>query len=65
MPQDQKYNFFKKNELLRYEEIATLVSAFVQLGLKHIKLTGGEPLLYPKLAKLLNYCNAINWMIFL
>lgn len=32
-------------EILRYEEIIRLASLMVQLGIKHIRVTGGEPLI--------------------
>lgn len=33
-----------RNEVLTYEEIATIVQAIAPLGLKRIRITGGEPL---------------------
>jgi cyclic pyranopterin phosphate synthase len=37
---------------LRYEEIARLVRVFVTLGVRRVRLTGGEPLVRPGLASL-------------
>ncbi len=45
MPKNETYSFFKKNELLTQQEIDKLITNLKQLGLKHIKITGGEPLL--------------------
>ncbi len=45
------YTFLKKDEWLRFSELDDLVAAFVQLGVKKIRLTGGEPLLRPGLDK--------------
>jgi cyclic pyranopterin phosphate synthase len=45
------YVFLKKNEWLRFTELDDLVAAFVQLGVRKIRLTGGEPLLRPGLDK--------------
>ena len=48
MPKDvfgRNYRFLPKERLLRYEEIETLVRAFVRLGVHKVRLTGGEPLL--------------------
>ncbi len=45
------YVFLKKNEWLRFEELHRIVGAFVGLGVTKIRLTGGEPLLRPGLAK--------------
>src|SRR5436309_4813383 len=38
------YRFLKLTNLLSYEEIARLARIFVDLGVKKIRLTGGEPL---------------------
>lgn len=45
------YVFLKKDEWLRFTELDDLVAAFVQLGVRKIRLTGGEPLLRPGLTK--------------
>ena len=48
MPRDvfgRGYKFLPKSQLLRYEEIEVLVRAFVHLGVRKVRLTGGEPLL--------------------
>ncbi len=39
------YAFMPKDELLTFEEIITLVSTLVPLGIGKIRLTGGEPLM--------------------
>src|SRR5713226_6127515 len=49
--------WLKKAELLSYEEIVRIVRIAVNLGIKHIRLTGGEPLLrqdVPNLARQLH-----------
>ncbi len=40
-----KYHFLPKPELLTFEEIERLTRIFATVGLKKIRLTGGEPLL--------------------
>lgn len=40
-----KYHFLPKPELLTFEEIERVTRIFATLGLKKIRLTGGEPLL--------------------
>ena len=45
------YPFLKKAEWLRFTELDAIVAAFVQLGVRKIRLTGGEPLLRPGLVK--------------
>lgn len=45
------YVFLKKNEWLRFKELDELVAAFIRLGVRKLRLTGGEPLLRPGLDK--------------
>ena len=45
------YQFLRKHEWLRFTELDDVVGAFVQLGVKKVRLTGGEPLLRPGLIK--------------
>lgn len=40
-----EYPFLKKGELLSFCEISRLAAVFAELGVKKIRLTGGEPLL--------------------
>ena len=50
------YAFMPKQELLTFEEIHRLTKLFVSMGVKKIRLTGGEPLLrkgLPELIKLI------------
>lgn len=42
-----------KNDILRYEEIAEVVRQLAPLGLKRIRITGGEPTIRPQLASLI------------
>ena len=44
--------FCRKAELLGYEEIEILVRAFIRLGVRKVRLTGGEPLLRDDLEEL-------------
>jgi cyclic pyranopterin phosphate synthase len=48
----QNYPFLEREEILTFEEIDHLVCALVPLGVKKIRLTGGEPLLRRDFAKL-------------
>ena len=41
------------SEILSYEEIVRLVSASAKLGIKHIRLTGGEPLVRTGIVQLI------------
>lgn len=46
--------FLKKHEWLRFEELHRIVGALTDLGVNKIRLTGGEPLLRPGLAKFID-----------
>ena len=55
MPADlygERYTFLPKKEILTFEEITRLVQIFVELGVKKIRLTGGEPLMREDIEKL-------------
>ncbi|WP_414707371.1 GTP 3',8-cyclase MoaA [Rudaea sp.] len=55
MPEDQyaqDYVFLSKDQRLRFEEIDRLTRAFVSLGVRKLRLTGGEPLLRRDLPQL-------------
>lgn len=51
--------FKDHSEILRYEEIVEIVETGVKLGIKKIRLTGGEPLVRPQLVKLVRMLNQI------
>jgi cyclic pyranopterin phosphate synthase len=42
---EEKYVWLPKSDVLRFDEVATLVEVFLDLGVEKIRLTGGEPLL--------------------
>ena len=42
---DQDYAFLPQSSLLSFEEITRLARVFIELGVRKIRLTGGEPLL--------------------
>ena len=66
MPEDQFADdavFLSKNERLRFEEIERIARAFVSLGVRKIRLTGGEPLLrreLPELVRMLARIPAVD-----
>jgi len=45
------YVFLRRQEWLRFEELHRIVGALSELGVNKLRLTGGEPLLRPGLAK--------------
>lgn len=54
------YTFLPKQELLTYEEITRLIKLFAKLGVKKIRLTGGEPLLRNDLHLLIEQIKMID-----
>lgn len=63
MPEDiygDNYKFLKSSEWLTFEEIVRLAGIFVSLGVKKIRITGGEPLLRPGLHELIRMLSAIE-----
>jgi GTP 3',8-cyclase len=52
--------WFKKDDILTYDEIIRIVSIVAKLGIEKIRLTGGEPLLRPKLEELINSLRLIS-----
>lgn len=49
---ESKYTWLKRQLILTFEEMARLVSLFQSLGVKRLRLTGGEPLLRQDLPSL-------------
>ena len=54
-----RYKFLPKNEVLSYEEIARAASVFAGLGVRKIRLTGGEPLVRSDVERLVAMLAAI------
>jgi cyclic pyranopterin phosphate synthase len=52
MPQN-KVQWFNEDNVLKYDEITRLVLILKELGIERIRLTGGEPLLRPRLEDLI------------
>ena len=50
---NQNHTFLKHSQLLSFEEINRLAKAFLNLGVKKIRITGGEPLLRRHLENLI------------
>jgi cyclic pyranopterin phosphate synthase len=55
----EKYRFLGSAERLSFEEIVRVARLFVQLGVRKLRLTGGEPLLRANLADLIGDLTAI------
>ena len=56
----EHYRFLRSSERLSFDEITRLTRLFVELGVKKVRLTGGEPLLRPNLAELVGELTAIE-----
>ncbi|UFU01410.1 GTP 3',8-cyclase MoaA [Radiobacillus kanasensis] len=54
------YNFMPKEQLLSFEEIERLAYLFVKMGVKKIRITGGEPLLRTNVVDLIRRLHAID-----
>ncbi|MCH1624908.1 GTP 3',8-cyclase MoaA [Fredinandcohnia quinoae] len=54
------YQFLKQGELLSFSEIESLTRSFVKLGVKKIRLTGGEPLVRKDMPELVERLNRIE-----
>ncbi|MFO1323303.1 MAG: GTP 3',8-cyclase MoaA [Burkholderiales bacterium] len=57
---DADYPFLPHRELLTFEEIAHVARAFVSLGVRKIRLTGGEPLMRKNVERLVAQLRAID-----
>ncbi|WP_341278041.1 GTP 3',8-cyclase MoaA [Paenibacillus sp. FSL H8-0537] len=53
------YPFLPEDKVLSFDEIERLVTIFVSLGVKKLRITGGEPLLRKDLPTLIKRLNAI------
>ncbi|ADD42967.1 GTP 3',8-cyclase MoaA [Stackebrandtia nassauensis] len=52
MPEEE-YAWLSSTDILSFDELTTVASAFTELGVDKIRLTGGEPLLRPGLDELI------------
>ncbi|PLS15491.1 GTP 3',8-cyclase MoaA [Bacillus sp. M6-12] len=57
---NESFKFLPREELLSYEEIERLAKIFASLGVKKIRLTGGEPLLRKNLPYLVSQISKID-----
>jgi cyclic pyranopterin phosphate synthase len=56
----ERYRFLGSHERLSFDEIVRLARIFVRLGVRKLRLTGGEPLLRPNLTDLIGDLTAID-----
>ncbi|MXY14199.1 MAG: GTP 3',8-cyclase MoaA [Proteobacteria bacterium] len=57
---NSNYEFLHREQLLTFEEITRLARIFASLGVRKVRLTGGEPLLRKNLAVLIEHLAAID-----
>ena len=50
---DSNYKFLPKERIISYEEIILIIKSALPLGLKKIRITGGEPLIRKDISKLI------------
>jgi GTP 3',8-cyclase len=55
----ESYKFLPQPQLLTFEEITRLANIFVELGVRKLRITGGEPLLRQELHKLIGMLSQI------
>lgn len=60
MPAGERYRFLPRREILTFEEVTRLARLFAGLGVKKIRLTGGEPLLRAELPSLVASLAAVD-----
>ncbi|MGE0073328.1 MAG: GTP 3',8-cyclase MoaA [Thiomonas sp.] len=57
---DKQYEFLRHADLLSFEEITRAARVFIDLGVRKIRLTGGEPLLRKHLERLVEMLHALR-----
>ena len=55
MPEDKVYENNLINDTLSFNDYKFIINGLAQVGIKKIRFTGGEPLLYPHLIELIKY----------
>jgi GTP 3',8-cyclase len=57
---DKRYDFLPHSALLSFEEITRLARVFVSLGVRKLRLTGGEPLLRKRVESLISMLSELR-----
>jgi cyclic pyranopterin phosphate synthase len=60
MPPEKEFQFLPREELLSFEEMEIIVEALAELGVRKVRLTGGEPLLRRHIDRLISRISAIK-----
>lgn len=56
----ERYEFLPKPEILSFEEITRMARIFTKLGVRKLRITGGEPLVRAELPKLIEMLSRID-----
>ncbi|TFG45225.1 MAG: GTP 3',8-cyclase MoaA [Dehalococcoidia bacterium] len=56
---DGNIDYLCHNDILSYEEIARIAKVGAEMGVRHVRLTGGEPLVRPYLSNLIKLLTAV------
>lgn len=59
----ENFDFLPKKDILSYEEMVKIVKILIPLGLKKVRITGGEPLLRKDLSKLVRMIRGLSDVI--
>ena len=59
----ERYQFLSRDEILTFEEISRLTQLFVSLGVRKVRLTGGEPLLRADVEVLVKQLASIDGLV--
>ena len=54
------YEFLRRDDLLSFEEITRISKVFASLGIKKLRLTGGEPLLRKNIPNLIDQLSKLE-----
>ena len=60
MPEQGVHPDGHHSEYLSYDELARIIKAFVNLGVRKVRLTGGEPLVRKNVPELISYISSLN-----
>ncbi len=60
MPPEKEFKFLPRQELLSFEEMEMVVQALAELGVKKVRLTGGEPLLRRHIENLIEKLSSVE-----
>ena len=58
--ENNNINYLNKDSWLSFEEITKVTKSFVNLGVRKVRLTGGEPLLRPNITELIKKLSALK-----